>query len=89
MKSLPSQPETPNVRVLGQELIEEFTGLTTADVTLAEQPLETLGGAALLLVFKNGTLVRPSTYTVSGKTVTLDADLIEADWLVARYSYRT
>lgn len=89
MKSLPSQPETPNVRVLAQEYREEFTGLTTAVVTLANAPLETVNGVGLELVFKNGALVAPSTYTIDANVITLGSALIAGDVVVVRYPFRS
>jgi len=87
VKALPTQPETQNVRVLAQESLEEFTGIATATVTLTNRVLTTVNGIALALVFKNGTLVQPSTYTIAGNVITLGSALTGTDWVVVRYSY--
>lgn len=84
MIALPTQPESPNIRALAALTREEFTGLTTAVVTLSHECR-----AGTELVFKNGTLVRPTTYTLSGKTITLGGALIAGDWTVVLYHART
>jgi hypothetical protein len=80
MIALPEQAETPNVQALASFTREEVTGLTTADVVLAREV-----SAGTECVWKNGTLVRPSTYAVSGKTITLGGALIAGDWVVVTY----
>lgn len=89
MKQLPRQPESPNVRALAQEYRERFTGLSTAVVTLAQVPMQTVNGQGLELVFKNGALVDPSTYTTAGNVITLGGALTGSDVVVVRYPYRS
>ena len=84
MIQLPQQPETANVRALAAWVREELTGLTTAVVTLAHEPQ-----TETETVVKNGAVVRPSTYTVSGKTITLGSALVAGDWVVVTYWART
>lgn len=80
MIALPTSPETPNVRALAGFTREEFTGLVTAVVTLTHE-----AQAGVEMVYKNGTLVRPTTYTLSGKLITLSGALIAGDWVVVTY----
>lgn len=80
---LPEPPESPNVRALAGWSREEFTGLTTAVVTLAKT-----ANAGTELVVKNGSIVRPSTYTLAGTTLTLGSALIAGDWVVVWYHAR-
>lgn len=51
------QPQDPNVRVLAQHYIENFTGLTTVTITLAYTPQQTVDGIGLEQVYKNGKLL--------------------------------
>lgn len=83
--TLNSPPESANVQALSQWRQEEFTGLTTAVVTLAQQPDVKSG---MMLVFKNGTLLRPSLNVLSGTTLTLPSALIAGDWVVVSYKAR-
>ena len=83
--SLAGPPETRNTSILAQWQQEEFTGITTAVVPLSYAP-DTDSG--LVLVFKNGTLLRPSLNTISGSTLTLPSALIAGDWLVCFYKAR-
>lgn len=85
MLSLPSPPETPNVRVLAAWKSEEFTGLTTDTLTLS---VNADAASGMLFVWLNGTLVRPSLVTVTGADVTLPAPLIVGDWVAVLYKAR-
>lgn len=80
---LPTEPETPNIRALAALTREEFTGLVTAVVTLTHELR-----AGTEVVVKNGSVVRPTTYTLSGKTITLGGALIAGDWVVVLYHAR-
>lgn len=83
--SLTSPPESRNIAILAQWQQEEFTGLTTTTVPLSSAPDTTSG---MCLVFKNGTLVRPSLITISGSTLTLPSALVAGDWIVIFYKAR-
>lgn len=83
--SLPAPPETSNVRALAQWKQEEFTGITTAVVPLSQMPDAASG---ILLVWKNGTLLRPSLNVLDGSTLTLPGALIAGDWVVVFYKAR-
>lgn len=82
--SLP-QPPTPNDRALAAWRQERLTGLTTATVTL-QQNVDAASG--LLLVFKNGTLLDPTTVTLSQNVLTLSSALIAGDIIVVVYKAR-
>ena len=83
--SLASPPESRNISILAQWQQEEYTGITTAVVPLS-YPVDADSG--LLLVWKNGTLLRPSLNMISGSTVTLPSALIAGDWVVCFYKAR-
>lgn len=83
--TLPQPPESRNIDVLRQWKQEEFTGITTAVVPLSQVPDAASG---ILLVWKNGTLLRPSLNTISGATLTLPSALIAGDWVVVLYKGR-
>lgn len=81
--TLPERPGSSSLRALAAFAREEFTGLTTAAVTVSHAIVQ-----GVELVFKNGTLVRPSTYTISGTTITLGSALLAGDWVVVHYYFR-
>lgn len=83
--SLPAPYATANERALAQWRQEEFTGLVTAVVTLSQTPDLASG---LLLVWKNGTLLRPSLNVLAGSILTLPSALIAGDWVVVFYKAR-
>lgn len=83
--SLASPPASRNESILAQWQQEEFTGITTTVVPLSYPPDVDSG---LVLVFKNGTLLRPSLNTISGSTLTLPSALIAGDWVVVHYKSR-
>lgn len=85
MLSLPVAPETQNIRALAAWRQEEVTGLVTATITLQQQ-IDAASG--ICLVWKNGTLVQPSTITIAGNTLTLGSALIAGDWVVIFYKAR-
>lgn len=92
MKQLPSQPESENVRVLGQYYRERITGLTTVALTLSYAPLRTVDDVGLELLFKNGALLDPAGgaggYSIEGTSVTLGTAAIAGDVFVVLYPYR-
>jgi hypothetical protein len=53
----PQPPESANVRALGQTYRESFTGVTGTSVALTYEPVSTVDGVHLELVFKNGVLI--------------------------------
>jgi len=83
--SLPKAPATANERTLAAWKMEEQTGITGAAVSLA---LPVDEGAGLLHCWVNGTLVQPSTHSVSGQTLTLGTALSPSDWIVVHYKAR-
>lgn len=83
--SLPSPPESPNVRALAQWRQDRQTGLTTDAVVLPQTPD---GASGIVLVFKNGTLLDPTTVTLSGSTLTLSSALVAGDVVVTLYKCR-
>lgn len=83
MIPLPTAPESPNVRALASWTWERYTGLTSSAVTV-KNPV--VSGTAL--VWKNGSLVDPTTVTTQSKTVTLPASLVSGDVVVVTYFYR-
>lgn len=87
MFPLPHEPETDNVRALASLTRERFTGLTTAIITLANEPVD-----GFELVHKNGALLDPSGgasgYSISGKVVTLGTAAIAGDVFVIFYYAR-
>lgn len=83
MIRLPERPESANVQALASLTREEFTGLTTAVVTLSKA-----ANAGTEIVVKNGSIVRPSTYTLAGTTLTLGSALIAGDWVAVWYHAR-
>lgn len=90
MKQLPKAPAGANERVLAQEYREELTGVTGSTLTLTHQPLRTVNGLGLELLFKNGTLLTPGVgYTIDGQAVTLAVAAVSGDVFVARYPYNS
>lgn len=85
MLSLASPPETPNVRTLAAWTQEEQTGIVGVTITLSQVPD---GASGVIMIWKNGTLVRPSLQSVVGKTVTLAVALAAPDWVVIFYKNR-
>ena len=83
--SLAGPPESPNIRALAQWRQEQFTGLTTTDIPLSQVPDQASG---ILLCWKNGTLLDPTTVTLSGSTLTLSSALIAGDVVVVFYKAR-
>lgn len=57
MITLPQQPSDANVRALGQIYREAFTGETGTAIGLTYEPVPTVDGVSLILVFKNGQLL--------------------------------
>lgn len=90
MIHLPTAPESPNVQVLAQQYRERFTGLATATITLAYEPIRTVNDVGLELLTKNGAVLDPSSaYTISGKTITLSVAAIVGDVFLVFYRYRS
>ena len=85
MLSLPTPPASPNEVALASWKVEEFTGLTVATITLAANADAASG---MVLVWKNGTLLRPSLNTISANVITLPSALIAGDWVVVVYHSR-
>lgn len=83
--SLPIPPRDANERALAAWKQERFTGLTGTSVSLSSSVDANSG---ILMVFKNGSLVDPSTVAVSGATLTLGGALIGTDVLVVFYKAR-
>jgi hypothetical protein len=83
MIALPNAPETANVRALASWTWERFTGLTTSTVTVSNPIV-----AKTALVWKNGSLVDPTTVTTQSRTLTLGASLVSGDVVVVTYFYR-
>lgn len=81
--TLPELPGSSSIRALASFAREEYTGLTTTALPVQHPVVQ-----GLELVFKNGTLVRPSTYTISKNTITLGGALIAGDWVVVYYYFR-
>ena len=92
MLRLPAQPSNIE-RVLAQVYLEQQTGLTTATITLAKSVAQTQDGVSLLLLFKNGALLKNAAgagnFTVTGNTITLGTAAIAGDQFVIYYHYRT
>ena len=80
-----TRPPEGNDRALAAWRQERLTGLTTATVTL-QQNVDAASG--LLLVFKNGTLLDPTTVTLSQNVLTLSSALIAGDIIVVVYKAR-
>jgi hypothetical protein len=80
-----TRPPEGNDRALAAWRQERLTGLTTATVTLS-QNVDVASG--ICLVFKNGTLLDPTTVTPSGKTLTLSGALVAGDIVVVLYHAR-
>lgn len=78
-----SEAPTANERALASLTRERFTGLVTAVVTCS-YPVQ----SGTELVFKNGSLVDPDSYTVSNTTITLGGALIAGDIVVVLYHAR-
>ena len=78
-------PPEGNDRALAAWRQERVTGLTTATVTL-KQNVDAASG--ICLVFKNGTLLDPTTVTPSGNVLTLGSALIAGDIIVVLYKAR-
>ena len=80
----PNPPSSANERTLfGFTIDGPFTGLTGTTVTLSAPAT-----AGLVLAYKNGVLLNPSTaYTlaVSGTTLTLTVAAVNSDWFVVVY----
>jgi hypothetical protein len=83
--TLNSTPESPNIRALAQWRQERLTGLVGVTVTL-QQKVDVASG--ILLCWKNGTLLDPTTVTPSGQTLTLGVALIAGDVFVTLYKAR-
>ena len=83
--TLTTPPKTANERALAAWNMEEQTGITGTTVTLAQTVDEKAG---LLHCWVNGTLVQPSTHSVSGSTLTLGSALSPSDWIVIHYKAR-
>lgn len=81
---LPEQPETPNILALSRQIRDRITGVVGVTVTLSQPPV-----SGSELVFLNGALVDPSSYTISGVTLTLGGAAIVTDVLVVRYLFRS
>lgn len=70
MLQLPMQPDSENVRALAQVYREEFTGLTTATVTLAQEPARTVDGVGVEQVYRNGRLLAATAVTTTSDAMT-------------------
>lgn len=83
--TLNAPPESPNIRALAAWRQERLTGITGTTITL-QQNVDAASG--ILLVFKNGALLDPSTTALSGKTLTLGGALVAGDIVVVLYHAR-
>jgi hypothetical protein len=82
------QPSTPegdaNIRTLFRVCRDVITGATTDELETSNPVVE-----GMELLFKNGTLLEPTTeYSVAGTTITLDVAAIAGDVFVILYHYR-
>ena len=80
---LPRPPESANVLALACRGRDTFTGLTSTTVTLSDPAT-----GAPEMVFKNGLLLTPSQYSISGTTVTLSTALVSSDEVIVHYQFR-
>lgn len=83
MLQLPEIPKSANERALASFIRERFTGLTTTTVTLSNTPL-----SGFESVFKNGVLLDPNTYTISGQVITLGSALTGTDVVQVKYYFK-
>ena len=83
--TLNGPPESPNIRALAQWRQERLTGLVGVTVTL-QQNVDAASG--ILLVWKNGALLDPSTIALAGNVLTLGSALIAGDIIVVLYKAR-
>lgn len=92
MLRLLEQPSN-NERALAQVYLEQQTSLTTATISLSKPVAQTQDGVSLILLFKNGALLKNAAgagnFQVSGNTVTLGTAAIAGDQFVIYYHYRT
>lgn len=88
MKQIPQAPESPNIRVLAQQLRERFTNVTTS-VTLTNPVLTAVDGSGLELVIVDNVPKDPALYTVSGRVITFDTPLAGTEVVVVHYPYRS
>lgn len=85
MIPLPKATDDPNVRALARLQRDNATGIAAATWTLTGTPVE-----ALLMIWKNGLLLTPTTdYTVAGAVVTFGVPLIVGDKVTALYWARS
>lgn len=81
---LPNAPETPNIQSLANLTVERVTGITGTTLTFTN-----VIDAGFYLLFKNGSLVDPTTVSVTGKTITLGSAATGTDIFVLAYHYRS
>jgi len=81
---LPQHPETDNVRSLSYWKSERMTGIT-GDTLTCDHVID----PEAHLLFKNGSLVDPSTYTIDGQTITgLSPASSSGDVWILHYHFR-
>lgn len=75
---------SPAIQALARFGLDYQTGITGADVTLANPPVD-----GPVWVFKNGVKLSAATgYTINGQSMTLTTALISSDELECYYWYR-
>lgn len=82
--STPNAPGSPNQRAFANLKVERLTGVTGATLTFTN-----VIDPTFYLLFKNGSLVDPSTLTVTGTTIGLGTAAISGDVFVLQYHFRS
>lgn len=82
MIAIPNQPENGNIRSLANWKAERVSGI--AGTTL---PLTNVIDTEATLVFQNGSLLDPNTYTITANTIELGSSAVSGDVFVVFYHY--
>lgn len=90
MITLPSQPESENIRQLAMQFSDRQTGVVGVTLTLLYAPVQAMDGTQLERVHKNGVRLDPATaYTIQGNVITLAVASIAGDVWIVDYLYRS
>lgn len=80
----PNAPSSPNQQSFANMKVERVTGVTGTSL-----PFTNVIDSTFYLLFKNGSLVDPSTLTVAGSTITVGTAAISSDVFVLMYHFRS